>query len=56
MAKNLELKKYKFKVAVGPYKSGAIVVFKDVDAKAFEKYISPMDEKEKKSLKNMDKK
>ena len=56
MAKNFELKKYKFKEAVGPYKAGAIVVFKDVDAKALEKYIAPVDEKETKSLRKADKK
>lgn len=56
MAKNFELKKYKFKEAVGPYKAGAIVVFKDVDAKAFEKYIVPVDEKATKNLRNADKK
>lgn len=56
MAKNFELKRYKFKEAVGPYKAGAIVVFKDVDAKAFEKYIVPADEKEAKSLRKSDKK
>lgn len=56
MSKNFELKRYKFKEAVGPYKAGAIVVFKDVDAKAFEKYIVPADEKEAKNLRKSDKK
>ena len=56
MSKNFKLKKYKFKEAVGPYKDGAVVVFKDVDAKAFEKYIVPADEKETNSLRKADKK
>lgn len=56
MAKNFELKRYKFKEAVGPYKAGAIVVFKDVDAKAFEKYIVPADEVKEKTIRKDDKK
>ena len=56
MAKNFELKKYKFKEAVGPYKAGAIVVFKDVDAKAFEKYIAPVDKVKEKTIRKADKK
>lgn len=56
MSKNFELKRYKFKEAVGPYKAGAIVVFKDVDAKAFEKYIVPADEVKEKTIRKADKK
>lgn len=56
MAKNFELKRYKFKEAVGPYKAGAIVVFKDVDAKAFEKYIVPADKVKEKTIRKADKK
>lgn len=56
MTKKFELKKYKFKEAVGPYKAGAIVVFKDVDAKAFEKYIVPVDDVKEKTIHKTDKK
>ena len=56
MAKNFELKRYKFKEAVGPYRAGAIVVFKDVDAKAFEKYIVPADAVKEKTIRKADKK
>lgn len=56
MTKKFELKKYKFREAVGPYKAGAIVVFKYVDAKAFEKYIVPVDDVKEKTIRKTDKK
>lgn len=56
MTKKFELKKYKFKEAVGPYKAGAVVVFKDIDAEAFKKYIVPVDDVKEKTIRKADKK